>query len=126
MQWMYQRLRTLVLLLLQDYGRVHRTQLLEVVRHMNNNSHTTTTGGSTFVFTSDHVFVLLRQIARQKLPTHVGGSGSTAGGGSYWIPKVEDDSSFIRTYPTIMELHATYWKKQRIRFVHELELYHGS
>jgi RPC5 protein len=95
------RLRTFLLLLLKEFGRIDRSSLHRVVDCMKQP-----------LLTSDRILLLLRQVAEPPSSSR-----------RYWVPKMADDRTFVQKYPSIAKLHDAYWKKQRLRFTNEFQLY---
>jgi hypothetical protein len=126
-----QRLRTLILLILQDHGIVYRPPLSRVVQYWAQPQPIGTTTTSTATDLEDHTHVLPASVLSPEQVAFVLSmvakpSRPTKGGGGGWIFKVEDNDIFLKTHPSVVQQHAEYWNRQRHRFRTELELYHLS
>jgi hypothetical protein len=127
-----QRLRTLILLVFQDHGIVYRPPLSRVVRYMVQPRQpfplgTATTPHDESILSPDQIAFVLSNVAKphpSQTPNNNNNNNNTGGGGGGgWVLKVEDDVSFLKLYPSVVQQHAEYWNRQRRRFRTELEIY---
>ena len=93
------KIRTLLLLILHDYGWIDRRRLWDHVYSGSRRIH------------PDQLLALLQQIGKQRP------------GGHGWILQIAADDKFSEDHPEIVQLHETYWARQRQRFQRELKLY---
>lgn len=93
------KIRTLLLLILQDDGWIDRRRLWHQVYR-----------GSTKIH-PEQLLALLQQIGKQRP------------GGHGWILQVAADDNFSEDHLEIVQLHEEYWARQRKRFRRELALY---
>ena len=97
------KIRTLLLLILQEDGWIDRRRLWDQVYSDRGKIH------------PDQLLAPLQQIGKQRP------------GGHGWILQIAADDNFSRIYPKTVQLHEQYWARQRQRFQRELALYnHGS
>lgn len=99
-----QKARTFLLLLLQTQGAIHRSRLDAVY-------------GPNSSVTSERLLTVLKQLCKRT---------PSAG----WILKVEDDFSFLTSYPDQTLLHQQYWERQGMRYALDLisyqtQIHHG-
>jgi DNA-directed RNA polymerase-3 subunit RPC5 len=92
--------RTLILLLLERYGRFSRPQLDGICGPNQPDGH------SSFRLSSERLLLILEQLA---IKTPDG-----------WVLKLPDDVAFMEQFPEQVAMHEKYWKKQESRFRVEL------
>jgi DNA-directed RNA polymerase-3 subunit RPC5 len=99
------RARTLILLLLERFGRVSRPQLDRIYGPYQ-------PGDSPRRLTSDRLLLILEQVAMK----------TTEG----WTLKLSDDTFFLERFPEERTMFERYWKKQETRFRIELQRFSES
>jgi RPC5 protein len=91
------RLRTFVLLLLEEDGTIHRDRLLATYEQLQD------------ALTPDQIKTVLTMVAKR-----------VSGG---WVPKIDDDDHFIIDHREVCKTHRAYWQRQQERFAEELRTY---
>jgi hypothetical protein len=89
---------------------------------------TTTTPHDESILSPDQIAFVLSNVAKphpSQTPNNNNNNNNNTGGGGGggWVLKVEDDVSFLKLYPSVVQQHAEYWNRQRRRFRTELEIY---
>jgi DNA-directed RNA polymerase III subunit RPC5 len=112
-----QRMRTFLLLLLQDEGSIDRVRLLRVYSD-GADSDNPAAEAPYFTTTPQRILAMLKLVSK-KHARNVGTNRPRSG----WVLKIDDDSGFMQQYPDVVALHESYWDRQRGRFARELEIY---
>lgn len=112
-QQLLQRVRTFLLLLLQDRGVIHRSRLERVC---------SATGGPHAV-TPDRLLSLLKLVAKKQPAFAAAAATITSAVYGGWNLKIADDVAFLERHPDVCSLHESYWDRQRVRFARELKVY---
>jgi DNA-directed RNA polymerase III subunit RPC5 len=112
-----QRLRTFLLLLLQDESSIDRVRLLRVYSD-EADSDNPAADSLYFTTTPQRILAMLKLVARKNAR-----SDGTDRPRSGWVLKIDDDNGFLQRYLDIVALHESYWDRQRGRFARELEIY---
>jgi RPC5 protein len=108
-----QRIRTFALLLLQQYGKIYKSQYIDACTNVSSLSSTNAVNHTKTLSECNMIVckTILHQIAK---PTKDG----------YWVCKIMDDVPFQLLHPKTKVKHDTYWnQKQRVRFEKELQYY---
>jgi DNA-directed RNA polymerase III subunit RPC5 len=99
------RCRTLILLVLQKFGRVSRPRLHQAI-------NSAARSDDELPLSSDRLMFLLEQVAKR---TKEG-----------WELKLPDDTLFLEQFPEQVALFDRYWSRQATRFEKELSRYGGA